>query len=389
MSSVWRQTLAAVRRRKLQSAIVAIVVFLSTITSILALTLLVETDAPYDRAFDQTLGAHLLVTFDSAQVSDAQVRSTGSLMQVAASNGPWKIVPGAILINGGRERLVPVEGRADPGGPVDRITLDSGRWVQRSGEVVISRQLADETGLATGQTLVAASDSTFPSLTIVGVAISLGRDSDVWVEPGQLPQTATAGVPPPQYLMAYRLKHASTQADIASAVRAITNALPAGAVAGSSNYLDAKLDADRTTAVMIPFLLAFSVFALVASALIIANLVGGAVIAGIRDIGVMKSVGFTPAQVVAVFSGQMLVPACLAGVIGLPSGVLLAQPFLDDTAHAFGLPRTFGFALGPDALGLGAILFVVVAAAVLAALKAGRQSAAAASTAGREGADRV
>lgn len=45
---------------------------------------------------------------------------------------------------------------------------------------------------------------------------------------------------------------------------------------------------------MSPFLLAFSVFALLASALIIANLVGGAVIAGTHEIGIMKSVGFTP-----------------------------------------------------------------------------------------------
>jgi putative ABC transport system permease protein len=96
----------------------------------------------------------------------------------------------------------------------------------------------------------------------------------------------------------------------------------------------------------------------------------------------MKSVGFTPAQVVATFAGRMLLPAVAGSLVGLPTGVVLSQPFLDDTAHAFGLPRTFGFAPGADALGLGAILVTVVAATLLASLRAGRQSAAAAIVAG-------
>ena len=382
MSSVLRKTLSDVRRRKLQSAIVALVVFLSSATATLALTLLVETDAPFDRAFAQQLGAHLYVSFDSHYATEPQVNATRSLPAVSAANGPWRLMPASIIIAGGRERTLPVAGRADPGGAVDRLSLDSGRWVQANGEVVLSRQLADEAGLHVGDTLTAASDSTLPSLRVVGIAVALGNDAAAWVEPGQLPAAGLPDQPPAEYLMAYRLHQASTLGDIAAAVDAITASVPANAVNDTSNYLAAKLDADRTTAVMIPFLLAFSSFALLASALIIANLVGGAVIAGVRDIGIMKSVGFTPAQVVAIFAGQMLVPALAGCLLGLPAGVVLSQPFLDNTAHAFGLPRTFGFAPGVDALGLGAILLIVVNTAVLASLRAGRQSAAAAIAAG-------
>jgi putative ABC transport system permease protein len=382
MSPVLRKTLSDASRRKLQTAIVGIVVFLASLTATLALTLLVETDAPFDRAFAQTQGAHLFVTFDSTLVSESQVRATGSLSVVSASNGPWRVMPAAILISGDRERAVPVAGRVAAGGPVDHITLDAGRWVQNTGEVVLSRQLSDQTGLRVGDTLQAAGDSPFPSLRVVGVGVSLGDGPAAWVEPDQLPATGGPRQPPAEYLMAYRLHNASTPTDIATAVRAITNSVPAAAVVDSSNYLDIKLNADRTTAVMIPFLLAFSAFALLASALIIANLVGGAVIAGVREIGIMKSVGFTPAQVVAVFAGQMMIPAVAGCVLGLPAGIVLSQPFLDDTAHAFGLPRTFGLAPVPDALGLGAILAVVVATTMLASLRAGRQSAASAIAAG-------
>ena len=382
MSSVLRKTFADVRRRKLQSAIVALVVFLSSTTAILALTLLVETDAPYDRAFAQASGAHLFVGFDGSYVSEAQVRTTASLPVVSAAGGPWRLSPASIVIAGGRVRTLPIEGRADPGGAVDRISLDSGRWVRANGEVVLSRQLATETGLRVGDTLVAGADSTLPSLRVVGIAVALGNDAPAWVEPSQLPAAGLPNQPPTQYLMAYRLRDAATPAAIAASIDAITASVPPNAVNDTSNWLDAKISADRTTAVMIPFLLAFSAFALVASALIIANLVGGAVIAGVRDIGIMKSVGFTPAQVVGIFAGQMLLPAGAGAALGLPVGVLLSQPFLDNTAQAFGLPRTFGVAPGPDALGLAAILAVVVATAVVASLRAGRQSAAAAIAAG-------
>jgi putative ABC transport system permease protein len=382
MSSVLRKTLADVRRRKLQTAIVGFVVFLSSLTATLALTLLVETDAPFDRAFEQTHGAHLYVTFDSTHVTDLQVAATESLPAVSAAGGPWRLVPVSVQFAGGRERDIPVAGRAGAGGPVDQISLDSGRWVQRNGEVVLSRQLADETGLRVGDTLAAGSGSSLPSLEVVGIGISLGNDAAAWVEPSQLPTTVTPDRPPEQFLVAYRLRNASSATAIASAVDDITASVPANSIAGTANYLDAKLNADRTTAVMIPFLLAFSAFALLASALIIANLVGGAVVAGIREIGIMKSVGFTPAQVVATFAGQMLLPAAIGSALGLPAGVLLSQPFLDDTAHAFGLPRTFGIAPGPDALGLAVILLVVGSTAVLGALRAGRQGAAAAIAAG-------
>ncbi len=382
MSAVIRKILADASRRKLQTAIVALVVFLSSLTGTLALTLLVETDAPFDRAFEQTQGAHLLVTFDSSKVSQAAVESTASLPAVSSSNGPWRVAPAAILISGGRERLVPVAGRDQAGGSVDRISIDSGRWVEGPGEVVLSRQLADETGLGVGDTLTAAADSAFPSLRVVGIAVALGNDAAAWVVPAQIPAPGAPNQPPAQYLMAYRLHSASTLGEIAAAVDAITSSVPPASVVDASNYLQAKLSADRTTAVMIPFLLAFSAFALVASALIIANLVGGAVIAGVRDIGVMKSVGFTPAQVVAVFGGQMLLPAVAGCVAGLPAGIALSQPFLDDTAHAFGLPRTFGVAPGPDAVGIGTILAVVAGATVMASIRAGRQSAAEAIAAG-------
>src|SRR5256885_11892755 len=96
MNPVLRTTLADLRRRKVQTAVVALVVFLSSLTATLALTLLVETDAPFDRAFNQVQGAHLFVRFDARQVTEAQLRKTGSLAAVSAIGGPLVVSPASI-----------------------------------------------------------------------------------------------------------------------------------------------------------------------------------------------------------------------------------------------------------------------------------------------------
>ena len=377
MSAVLRASLADLRRRKVQTAVIGFVLFLASLSATLALTLLIETDAPFDHAFAQAQGAQLTMTFAATAVTESQVRATASTAGVTSAGGPWRIDAWATVDPGGPSYVNPLEGRADPGGPVDRLTLTDGRWAQTPTEVVLAQSTSGELGKQVGDVVSPASGSPIPALTVVGIAASVGDNAAAWALPAAVP-LITAGKLPTSYVMAYRLVHAGTTREVSAVANAISASLSAGAVLDTANYLDAKLNANRATAVMIPFLLAFSVFALLASAFIIANLVSGAVIAGTRDIGIMKSVGFTPGQVIAVLGGQMLIPAVAGCLMGLPVGILLSQPFLSNTARAFDLPRTFGVAPGPDALGLLVILLVVTGTTVLASLRAGRMTAAAA-----------
>ena len=175
--------------------------------------------------------------------------------------------------------------------------------------------------------------------------------------------------------MLYRVTPAGTDAQLRTATQAITAHVPHGAVQSVGSYLDVKRNADIVAAVMVPFLLAFSVFALVASGLIIGNVVGGVVVSSYRDIGVMRAVGFTPMGVIGVLMLQILVPAlagCLAGIV---LGTVASQPFLSDTAHALGLPTAFTAALPVD-LGVPVVIAVVVfGAAFLPSRRAGAMSA--------------
>jgi putative ABC transport system permease protein len=81
--------------------------------------------------------------------------------------------------------------------------------------------------------------------------------------------------------------------------------------------------------------LAFALIGLVLAVLIVASLVSGAVVAGYRRIGVLKSIGFTPLQVAAAYLTQ-IGAATLAGVVaGTVLGNLWAAPTLNMAAGLF------------------------------------------------------
>jgi putative ABC transport system permease protein len=182
--------------------------------------------------------------------------------------------------------------------------------------------------------------------------------------------------------MLYRVQAANSTADLRRATQAIAGHLPAGSVLTTSTYLDVKRNADLTTEVMVPFLLAFSAFALLAAIFIIANVVSGVVIAAYRDFGIMKSIGFTPAQVVLVLLAEILVPVAAGCLAGIPIGTLASQPFLRQTAHALGLPAPFTAAVPVILLVLAIVLVATLLAALVPAWRAGRMSAVAAITTG-------
>src|SRR5262249_61773889 len=129
---------------------------------------------------------------------------------------------------------------------------------------------------------------------------------------GALPAD-TAPPPPPhapaETQMMYRFHHADTQAQISTDVAALTRALPAGAITGTGSWLTVKTQENGTIAIIVPFVVAFGVIGLVMSVVIVGNVVNGAVVSGYRRIGVLKSIGVTPAQVGTAYVAQAGIPA--------------------------------------------------------------------------------
>ncbi|MGI8329284.1 ABC transporter permease [Actinomadura scrupuli] len=373
MRATWRAARAAVRKRRLQTLIIGVVVLVSTATIVLALGLLATVDAPFDKAFARLQGAHLNVSYDGGKVSADRLGATAHLPGVKAAAGPFaSVVVETTGFIGLRPGPITVVGRADQNGPVDHLVLTEGRWLAGPGEIVIRRdphvRCGGEGCSPVGKQVEAPGR---PRLTIVGVVRSITQSADAWVTPAQ-----AQALHPRDFQMLYRFTDSSTK------VSAVTTGLPSGAVTGSQSYLVPKLDSANNVKVAVPFLLVFGVLGLIAAVLIIGNVVSGAVVSGYRHIGVLKALGFTPAQVSGVYVVMIAVPGVVGCTCGVVIGNLLAKFLTASTGEALDLPVANGVAPWVDVAAIAGICALVVVTALVPAVRAGRLSAAQAVSAG-------
>jgi putative ABC transport system permease protein len=379
MTAVVRAARGGLGRRRLQAVIIGLVVLAATATSTVALGLLANAHGPFDRAFARQRGADVIAAVNTSAVAAAGLAATAQLAGVTAAAGPFPevsvtaqvTVPG---VPGSSPVPMRVAGRSSPGGPVDDLTLDYGHWPDGDGQIVMARGA----GVFTGSTLTVGSRK----LTVVGVADSVTGTADAWVLPSEVATLGgRAGIRQAQML--YRFANAGSTSAIAADIASVRAALPRGALLGPPlSYLTVRLAEEGGVAPWVPFIVAFGVIALVISVLIVVNVVSGAVIAGTTRIGVLKSIGFTPAQVVASYVLLVAVPAAIGCVAGIICGNLLAIPMLKVNANVYAV-GTLSVPLWVDVAVPLAALALTVAGAVPPALRAGRMSAIHAIAAGR------
>ena len=381
MSAVWTLSRAAARWRRLQTVVIGVVTFVSAVTLIVALDLLSASSAPFEHAFAQQHGAELVVAFDRATVTNAQLAATAARPGVTASAGPFSQVNVDVTqpTGFGASRLpaVPpgpltVVGRSNPGGPVDQVDLWAGHWPSGPGQVVVNRVPGGPSPV--GSTIALSGGQ---SLTVVGAAYSVSQSAGAWVTPAQ---AKALGADETQML--YRFGDATTSAEIRSDLASVTSGISPRALAGSRSYL--TLEKQYSTSVAqayVPFLLAFGLLALVVAVVMVANVVSGTVIAGLRHIGIMKALGYTPRQVGAVYLLMILLPGALATALGTVVGSFVAKPLLATATQGLGLPAP---SVSPwlDVAVLVGLPVLVVLAALTSARRAKRLPAARAITAG-------
>ncbi|MFC1406754.1 MULTISPECIES: ABC transporter permease [Streptacidiphilus] len=368
-----RIRLGRVGRRRVQTIVMTLSVLMAVASAVVAGSLMASASAPFDTAFARQHGAQLTAQFDEGRATAEQIAATGRLAGVTASSGPYQVAQidppgpdGADL-----QQTETVVGRATAGGGVDDVTLRSGRWASKPGEIVLSTD-ANSVGPDTrlGTTLKTSGAAGSPTLTVVGLASSVTDSADGWVVPAEIDALRTAGAATSAQML-YRFSSAATTAEVNADRAAIAAALPKGAMVSAQSYLDVKLAADENTALFVPVMLAFGVLGLLMSVIIIASVVSGAVGAQIRRIGILKSIGLTPGQVVRAYLAQALIPSSVGAVIGVVLGNVLAMPLMGDTAQMYGGSAsavTWWIDLAVPA----AALVLVAVAALVPALRAGR-----------------
>jgi putative ABC transport system permease protein len=379
VSAVFRAARGGLGGRKLQAVIIGLVVLVATAASTLALGMLSDAHSPFDHAFASQKGADIAVSVDTSVASPAQVTAATRVNGVTAVAGPFASqnvnaqvsMPG---ISGSLANSMNFVGRSSPGGPVDDLTLQAGHWAASDKQVVIS---SNAPGVL-GSTITVGTQV----MTVVGVANSVTNTADAWVLPAEMKAIAgPAGTGQAQLL--YRFSSDATSADITSDISEVKAALPRGAVLGGPvSYLDIRQSEQSGVAPWVPFIIAFGVIALVISVLIVVNVVGGAVVAGTTRIGVLKSIGFTPLQVVVCYVLLVAVPAVAGAVFGVACGNLLAAPLYRQNAQVYQV-GVLGVPFWVDLSVPLVVIALTIAAAAGPASRAGAMSAVQAIATGR------
>ncbi|MGH3278174.1 MAG: FtsX-like permease family protein [Trebonia sp.] len=375
-------------RHKVQAVVIVAVLFIATASATLGLALLNANNSPITKAFAAQQGADLTVTANPADVTPAQLAATAHVAGVTAMAGPFDETTLPLEFQGQPWGQTTLVGRSAPGGPVDDVVLNAGHWANGPGQVVLAGNPAPggggpgSGGPVIGSTFTATGLRGAPvRLTVVGFATSITHSAQGWVTPAELPGLLPPGGHPTAQLL-YRFTSAATNAQVRADAAAVTRALPDGAVLTWGSWLTAQQSEGSNAAIMEPFVIAFALIGLVMAVLIVGNVISGAVVAQYDRIGVLKSLGLTPAQVVAVYLSRIGWPALAGCVVGVVGGYALTIPVLHQSAGAYGVGSQqaplWALILAPAGM-----LAITLLAAFGPALRAGRLSATEAIASGR------
>ena len=374
MTAVLLKAMRDLRRRRLQAAVVFVTTLLAVGTGTMALTLIAQTRDPYQLAFDAQKGAHLKVAFDG-RIDPATIAGTPALIGATTHGGPYRATD-VQFQSAGHKYLVTAVGRDTPGGDVGQLRIAAGHWPSSATEIALTRSFADLNHISIGDRLKVVSVPQEPVLTVVAEVVDIDElRADVGgVQHAWVPGTAIAPLTAKDasFLMDYRFASDPTSAQLQAHLDTLRASLPPDSVTSSVNYIFVRNVFHVSTEILTGVLVAFSLFALAATAAIVANLVTGIVISAYREIGIMKAVGFTPLQVIGVFVLQILAPAAAACILGIPIGSILSQPLLASNSQALGLAYEPAFSFPLDILALVGALLIVAIAAVIPAVRAGR-----------------
>ncbi|MEV5506819.1 ABC transporter permease [Streptomyces orinoci] len=391
MSALGKVVRSGVGRRRIQSIVMALTTFAAVTSSVLSLGLLAVVQAPFDHAFSARNGAHLAVQFDGSKATAAQAAATAHAAGVTEAAGPYPIAAALDTTVGtdcpkkdfaGHDNG-PITVTTRPGlgstSGMDQLVLTRGRWPAGRGEIALPWQ--HYATVCFGDSVVFSSLPGKPSFKVVGFGGSVTNSATAFATADGFARLTAAGARSDMQML-YRFAKAGTDADIATDKQAVAAAAPAGAVESGQSYLTAKQQAGGNARAYVPFLIGFGILGLLMSVLIIAIVVSGAVASGIRRIGILKSLGFTPSQVARAYTAQAMIPATLGLVLGTVSGNLLAVPILDEATKQLGAASATIPWWVSAVVPLGTLL-IVGTTALIPALRAGRMPTVQALVAGR------
>ncbi|MEU1620170.1 FtsX-like permease family protein [Streptomyces sp. NPDC005722] len=372
MRATVRWALADLRTHRGQALSIVLATAGITAALLLSVALLVYAANPWQRMFTATEGAHVWLRTDGG----ADTRTLSRIDGVTAVSGPFRTL--TVTAQHGREKAA-LDLRAAGTSPpsVGRPLMDRGNWLGGGANdgIVLERSVASALWAEPGDEISVTRDGRRSTVRVVGVAgtaeplYSPGDNPGVaWASPSLVNGLATGPARPGQ-TVGLRLRD---PADTAFVVARAVTAVGSDRVTSVATWREARTDAEGDNHLLGLLLGLFGLAALLAAAIAVTGGIATRVLAYVRDISVLKAVGFTPAQVVRMFLVQHAVLATAGVLLGAVAAETLAPgipgPMGDAMGLWQGLPQHTWALPGTAA----ATVLVIALATVLAAWRAGR-----------------
>jgi putative ABC transport system permease protein len=375
MSAVWQKIVADLLRRRAISLLIITTIITAAALLTLALSTLMNLGGPYDKLFTDLNAAHLWLHFKPGRVSSADIKRIESLPGVEASNGRQYSFNTLVRRDGERLGMsLRVMNGEQP--EVHRLMLVEGRFPAAGAEeVLIEKYPAGFYRIAVGETvLIGDANGKEVELTVVGIGFDPMYDTYRSSQPPYLflseetlrrlfPDKATW-----DWSLGLRLVNPESVDEVVTGIESMRSL---EFVESYTDWHDAKESAVFRVQLTFIFLSAFSLFAILATVLIVISVVSSTVLSQIRQIGVLKAIGFTGRQISFLYIGQFMILSLVGTGLGFAVGLALAPLPLQSVTVSLGTSfrPPFSFLL------LALVFSIIPGATMLAAGIAARRGA--------------
>jgi putative ABC transport system permease protein len=363
---------ADLRARRGQALALVVVVAGVVTALLLSATLLEGATDPWRALFAQTRGADIWLRLRPG----TRVAPLTRLHGVTGLAGPYEATA-ATLVRGPLTAPVQLWAMHPVLPGVGRPLVRRGRWLTPSAPsgVVLEASFAQAVRARVGSTLVIEGlDGSLVRSSVLGVAYTSDQGfypdqtpGLMWALPGLLRRV--------EPVRRHRVDIAGLRlADPSAtgfAVQQAVTQLGSGAVLSVSTWRDVERSMDGRDPLLGLLLALFGVVALGGALLAIGNAAGGRVLVQVQDLATLKTLGFTPAQLV----GMLVAEHAALGLTGVAAGVVIARlgtvP-LTRLAPAGTIGAVAPLRAGWEALLVGGIGAAVLLATVVPGWRAGR-----------------
>ncbi|MGP3947681.1 ABC transporter permease [Streptomyces sp. 7N604] len=333
---------------------------------------------PWQRVFTQSSGAHVWIH----TTATADARALTKLDGVAAAAGPFRTAAATAELGGsstgGGNATLELRATAPQPPDVARPLVASGHWLTRDARdgIVLESSVARALWAEPGDSLnVRGSGGTVSSLRVAGIADTAEPRYRAGETPGVgwvLPETLRQVAPDREHQGQTIGLRLDDPEDTDFAVQRAVTELGADQVTEVSTWQQARADAEGGDRLLGLLLGVFGLGALLAAALAVAGAISTRIRGHLRDISVLKAIGFTPGHLVRMYLVEHLALALVGVAFGAVLTEVLGPRLPGRVGEAMDLWQALPeHAWVPAAISAGALL-LIAAMTGAAAWRAGR-----------------